>query len=330
MERQEPGEEHDHRRPSGAHDPDRERRGVGGIEADAGEQEPAERRLLGGARDAAGSGKLERRAERVRLVMDPVQVPAHATVAGQDDERRRMRDRSGARVAAVLEPGGAREGLDFPGRAADEAPGPGDARTAPRRVNRGLLRPRHRGPLLVGIDAHRHDREALAVPAQVAERPRDPRDLKPAEARAGYVVEGEEDRAAGERLLETIRSYPGEVYVPLHSFYATEAGKQSYAHWASIANVSGVMYTRQPAASGSSDGDRRAIIADEVAQAVASGRFEAIILDEPPKGLEQFYWTELLAPRYVLQKTLFSDATVFWPVTGIRTRPQYIFVRKTP
>jgi hypothetical protein len=140
------------------------------------------------------------------------------------------------------------------------------------------------------------------------------------------------DRDAGQKLLETIRSTEGEVYVPLHPYYAELAGKSSYAHWTAIADVSGLLYADSPASRAETD-ERRARIVEEVTQAIAGGQFAMIVIDETPaRGVTRF-WRDLLSQhqdQYARRSVLFSrnSANLFWTRAGMRTRPQYVYLRR--
>jgi len=135
------------------------------------------------------------------------------------------------------------------------------------------------------------------------------------------------DRQAGEAFLEQIRAYPGEVFIPAHTYYPFMAGKPTHAHWASITDTSGIWDTNVDVQRGGVNDPRRAIILEEVQQAIAQQRFSAIILDDIPKELDN-YWTPLLAPYYQLDQTVFTDPNVFWTVSGAHKRPQLIYVPK--
>ena len=45
------------------------------------------------------------------------------------------------------------------------------------------------------------------------------------------------DRAKGDALIARLRATPGEVFVPFHSFYGHLAGKRTYLHYASLAEL---------------------------------------------------------------------------------------------
>ncbi|MCI0440891.1 MAG: hypothetical protein L0177_17430, partial [Chloroflexi bacterium] len=68
----------------------------------------------------------------------------------------------------------------------------------------------------------------------------------------------------------------------------------------------------------------KAALIDEISAAIRAKRFSAIILDN-----EWFEFTRFAADieqHYEARGPVFSDQSVFWPVTGWQTRPELIFV----
>ncbi len=127
--------------------------------------------------------------------------------------------------------------------------------------------------------------------------------------------------------LSLIRSYPGEVFIPAHSYYAALVGKPTYVHWATITDTSGIWDTDLDVQQGGKNDPRRQIILDEIQAAVASQRFDAIILDDIPKELKA-YWGDLLTPYYRLERKVFAEPDVFWTVSGAGNRPQLVYIRR--
>jgi hypothetical protein len=138
------------------------------------------------------------------------------------------------------------------------------------------------------------------------------------------VVPTRADEAAGRAFLERLRSYPGDVFIPAHSYYAAMAGKPTFAHWATITDTSGMWDTNLDVQHGGQNDPRRAIITDEVLAAIEARRFSAIILDDIPRELEG-YWDALLAPHYQLDGRAF-DSEDFITVSGAASRPDLIYV----
>jgi hypothetical protein len=141
------------------------------------------------------------------------------------------------------------------------------------------------------------------------------------------VLPSARDERAGHDLLSLIRSYPGEVFIPAHSYYAALVGKPTYVHWATITDTSGIWDTDLDVQHGGKNDPRRQIILDEIQAAVASQRFDAIILDDIPKELKA-YWGDLLAPYYRLERKVFAEPDVFWTVSGAGNRPQLVYIRR--
>jgi len=141
------------------------------------------------------------------------------------------------------------------------------------------------------------------------------------------VLPSARDERAGRDLLALVRSYPGEVWIPAHSYYTALVGKATYVHWATITDTSGIWDTNLDVQHGGSNDPRRQIILDEIMAAVAEKRFDAIILDDIPKEL-QAYWDNLLAPTYRLERRAFAEADVFWTVSGAPKRPDLVYVRR--
>ena len=83
---------------------------------------------------------------------------------------------------------------------------------------------------------------------------------------------GPQDLEDGQRLLEEVRSQPGDVLVPAHGYLARMAGKQSFAHEMALLDL-----TQGPPAA------RGLIlpIAREYESAIQNHRFGSIILDRP-------------------------------------------------
>lgn len=137
------------------------------------------------------------------------------------------------------------------------------------------------------------------------------------------------DERAGQGLLALVRSFPGEVFIPSHSYYPALVGKPSHAHWAAITDTSGIWDTNLDVQRGGKNDPRREIIMDELRAAVARQRFDAIILDDYAAERHAF-WDDLLAPYYELDRQVFADANVFWTVSGSPARPQLVYVPKRP
>jgi 4-amino-4-deoxy-L-arabinose transferase-like glycosyltransferase len=125
-------------------------------------------------------------------------------------------------------------------------------------------------------------------------------------------IPSERDRAAGERLVETIRSFEGDVLVVNHGYLAGLAGKRRTAHWMAISDILRA-----------DDGLVKEGIEREIREAIRERRFAAIITDG------DWYERDLEA-HYELRGSAFDDESVFWTRTGMRTRPERIYVPRPP
>jgi hypothetical protein len=123
-------------------------------------------------------------------------------------------------------------------------------------------------------------------------------------------IPGERDRSAGERLVETIRGFEGEVLVVSHGYLAGLAGKRRSAQWMALTDVLRA-----------GEGPVKDDIQREIEGAIRERRFAAIITDGD--------WHEKdLEAHYELRGSAFDDASVFWTRTGVRTRPERIYLPK--
>jgi 4-amino-4-deoxy-L-arabinose transferase-like glycosyltransferase len=120
-----------------------------------------------------------------------------------------------------------------------------------------------------------------------------------------------QDRAAGESFLQAVEEIPGEVWVPFHGYLPTLAGKESHAQWYAVADV-----LRGAA------GPIRTQLSEEIQQALRDRRFAAIFVDIAD------WFPEQLGKYYEQGPAVFANEAVFWPVTGPRIRPEYLYLPK--
>jgi 4-amino-4-deoxy-L-arabinose transferase-like glycosyltransferase len=117
------------------------------------------------------------------------------------------------------------------------------------------------------------------------------------------------DRKAGDHLVETLAGIPGDVMVPGHGFLPYLAGKPRYAHEVAVKNLTRI-----------DRGPVREKLEKEFNDAIAARRFSALILDKHD-------WLKpLLRRNYEFSAVLFPDPLVFWPVTGKKLRPNFIYI----
>jgi 4-amino-4-deoxy-L-arabinose transferase-like glycosyltransferase len=120
----------------------------------------------------------------------------------------------------------------------------------------------------------------------------------------------EEDRKAGERLIRAMSAVEGEVWLPWHGYLPTLAGKKACAH--SMAVIDVVRGDK---------GETGVGLENEMKQAIRAKRFAAVILDVAWNDDE-------FQAAYRLDRHIFTDPTVLWPVTGLGVRPQFFYVPK--
>jgi 4-amino-4-deoxy-L-arabinose transferase-like glycosyltransferase len=115
----------------------------------------------------------------------------------------------------------------------------------------------------------------------------------------------------GRRLLDHLRRVPGEVLVAYHGYLPELAGKTTHAHWMALGDV-----VRFDAAG---QGGR---LAAELEAALARRRFAVVVLDNSK------WWADLVEKHYVERGRVFEPGEEFWPVTGMRTRPEYVYTAR--
>ncbi len=122
------------------------------------------------------------------------------------------------------------------------------------------------------------------------------------------------DRAAGERLIQTMAAIPGDVLLLCHGYLPRLAGKEPHAQSIAVTDVlaAGVPEARAP-------------LVEDLRQAVREQRYRAIILDV----LDPLVMCEIELDRYYeKQGDVFRDGEqgAFLPRCGWQTRPEWIFV----
>ena len=129
------------------------------------------------------------------------------------------------------------------------------------------------------------------------------------------LIPPEMDRNAGGRVIETIESIEGEVFLPNHGYYARMTGKKTFAYWMALHDILHYKGDITP--------DN---LPEDLMEAISNRRFSAIILDEPMD-----FWRLVITPYYYLKDKIFSDGEdiLFWQSTGMPTRPQFVFVPKS-
>lgn len=118
----------------------------------------------------------------------------------------------------------------------------------------------------------------------------------------------DQDRQAGENLLEVIASYPGPVLVPHAPYYPVMVGKEPGFHLIALWDVT-------------HDGTPFPEAAADLEAGLAAGRFDAIILARSDLG-------HGLARHYERTRRISYERGAFRQKTGWRARPRLVFEPK--
>ncbi|MBN1594370.1 glycosyltransferase family 39 protein [candidate division FCPU426 bacterium] len=123
------------------------------------------------------------------------------------------------------------------------------------------------------------------------------------------------DRVSGKNIVGLIRKYPGEVLVPSHGYLAVLAGKRSWAHTQMLSDT---ILLGPP-------GPVRDALVAEIRTALKGRRFSAIIVNYNDPLFLGFFGQDL-KEFYRLSGGIQYQGKDFLPVTGMLTRPAYIFI----
>jgi hypothetical protein len=118
------------------------------------------------------------------------------------------------------------------------------------------------------------------------------------------------DRDAGYELVQLLSKTPGEVYLVYHGYLPSLAGKRTYAQFSAILDIM--------KGEGQTRGEK--LLRTKIRKSMWEQAFEIIILDGDRSllpGLDTYY-----------EKAgeVFQENEAFFPVTGMRTRPTYIYI----
>lgn len=120
------------------------------------------------------------------------------------------------------------------------------------------------------------------------------------------------DREAGNRLVQEIRSHPGDVLLPELSYLAGSAGKRIHAQSQATSDVF------------RAEDDRIAgELLRELRAAVRDGRYAAVYVVFEDWAEEEWLGKELAG--YRRSEVAFPNAQVFLPRTGFKLRPRIVF-----
>lgn len=122
-------------------------------------------------------------------------------------------------------------------------------------------------------------------------------------------VPGKTDVDAGDAFIRSLEAIEGEVLVLSHGFLPSLAGKKTHAHAMAMWDV--LRGTDQSVANK---------LRTTIENAIHNKQFEAIVTNGPLMfALGEF------EENYILERVLFDNDRVFWPVTGAKTRPNWLY-----
>lgn len=124
-------------------------------------------------------------------------------------------------------------------------------------------------------------------------------------------IPSQSDRAAGNRLMQEIGSFKGEVIIPSHAYYGPKTGKNPYYQEVALLALE------------AGDPQLADKIKSELKDAIRDRKFDAMIVDALYKG-------NFIDSTYFLKDSLYISPAVFYPSTGSPKRPQYIYVPVLP
>lgn len=124
------------------------------------------------------------------------------------------------------------------------------------------------------------------------------------------LIPSQKDRYSGEQLVKRIRNLNGEIFIPFHGYLALKAGKKSYAHQCAIGEFKGDFGAEHP------EMWNRLLL--EIRQALQEKRFAAILLEEE-------WLKDEIELYYNRGGPVFPVEDVFWPVTGLKIRPEVVY-----
>ncbi len=121
------------------------------------------------------------------------------------------------------------------------------------------------------------------------------------------------DREAGEYFVQLLKKYPGEVVMTNHPYLLERAGKPTCAHTAGMDDVM------------RGDPERyKSEIRPAMRGKLERSEYAAAILER------EWNFERDVKKLYRLDRQVFDDPKVFWPMTGWRTRPEFIYIPKNP
>ncbi|MBD3385180.1 hypothetical protein GF407_09655 [candidate division KSB1 bacterium] len=116
------------------------------------------------------------------------------------------------------------------------------------------------------------------------------------------------DLRAGYQLIEEMKTIPGDIFMPWHGYLPVLAGKPAFA-------THGLYDILR-----SQNDSIRIRLQNQLDTAFARRRFETVILDDR-------WYDPIFLDHYQFERFVFSAPGVFYPVTGMRLRPEFIYTK---
>ncbi|MGA1826352.1 MAG: ArnT family glycosyltransferase [bacterium] len=118
------------------------------------------------------------------------------------------------------------------------------------------------------------------------------------------------DKEAGDYFINLLKNIEGEVFIPCHGFLPSLAGKKSYAHQQAIMDIMR-----------SNDEQLKQKLVREITEMIHTKKCNAIIVNDS-------WFMEDIKKNYSFKMHIFSNPFVFFPVVGMRTRPDSLYIPK--
>jgi hypothetical protein len=126
-------------------------------------------------------------------------------------------------------------------------------------------------------------------------------------------VPGPGDRAAGDQVVEGLRGLTGRVFFSSHTYLLARAGRPTHAHVMPLMDV-----IRD------GKGPREKALLATLRDSLGAHVWDQAVLDN-----RDWLYEEFTRAGYRPVAAVFPSTDLFWPVTGMRTRPDYLFVSPT-
>lgn len=124
------------------------------------------------------------------------------------------------------------------------------------------------------------------------------------------AIPDEQDEKAGNELITMIKETEGSVYIPEHNYLALLAGKKTYANGIALIALSRTGF-----------GETVENIHMQLAEKIGKGEITAVITSHLLNGGP-------FVNKLTYKGAFFSDSPYFFTITGLPTRPNFVYLRK--